>query len=139
MTEKHCQACIDKWGQMPSPWGDSVSELESYEEHRREHVEVPIITIEQRRQMRERAEGSRPTNQAAQDVLSLLEALATAESFKEQYHEEWRLANKEYHLLQMDFLRTNDLLDEMKDKLEAAAAGLEVLELIREKLVKEVR
>lgn len=32
-----CQKCIDKWGQEPSLWGDSIEELEAYDEHIKEH------------------------------------------------------------------------------------------------------
>lgn len=34
-----CQKCIDKWGQEPSPWGDSGMELDAYDEHVRDHEE----------------------------------------------------------------------------------------------------
>lgn len=32
-----CQQCLDKWGQEPSSWGDSLEELQAYDEHQREH------------------------------------------------------------------------------------------------------
>lgn len=39
-----CEACIEKWGQVPSPWGESVDELDAYAEHMREHV--PVVANE---------------------------------------------------------------------------------------------
>jgi hypothetical protein len=40
VTEKQepCQKCIDAHGQMPSPYGDSVLELEAWDEHQKNHV-----------------------------------------------------------------------------------------------------
>lgn len=34
-----CQRCIEKWGQEPHAYGDSVLELDAYDEHLREHVD----------------------------------------------------------------------------------------------------
>ena len=39
MTEP-CQKCIDRWGQEPSSWGDSVMELEAYDFHVKFHLDV---------------------------------------------------------------------------------------------------
>jgi hypothetical protein len=41
MNEEPCQQCIDKWGQQPSPWGDSMDELQAYDEHRSQHCNSP--------------------------------------------------------------------------------------------------
>lgn len=38
MPRTPCQQCIDEWGQEPSPWGDSVAELDAYRAHETEHV-----------------------------------------------------------------------------------------------------
>jgi hypothetical protein len=33
-----CPRCIDKWGAMPSEWGDSVDELDAWREHHEKHM-----------------------------------------------------------------------------------------------------
>lgn len=36
-SDTPCQKCLDKWGQVPSAWGDTMVELNAYYEHMREH------------------------------------------------------------------------------------------------------
>lgn len=40
LKSRGCMLCLEKYGQMPSAWGDSVLELEAWTEHVRNHVRV---------------------------------------------------------------------------------------------------
>lgn len=44
-AETACPLCLAKWGQVPSPWGDSVDELDDYAEHLREHVPTETAPV----------------------------------------------------------------------------------------------
>ena len=33
-----CKKCLDKWGRIPSAWGDSIEEVHAYQEHLDKHI-----------------------------------------------------------------------------------------------------